>query len=92
MSSGERKWRSLKSIDESQKIQGNKKPGIWNVINEWSEMIQPKMVIVQSSNTYIQSKVKWEKTCLNIGEPSSKAKYEILSDSEKYRKGMLKRR
>ena len=25
--------------------------------------------------------VKWEKTCLNIGVPSSKAKYNMLSDS-----------
>lgn len=26
-------------------------------------------------------RVKWEKTCLNKGEPSSKAKYDILRDS-----------
>jgi len=28
-----------------------------------------------------------EKICLNIGEPSSKAKKKYISDSEKYREG-----
>ena len=32
-------------------------------------------------------KVQWEKTCWNIGEPSSKAKYYKFSISEKYCKG-----
>jgi hypothetical protein len=30
-----------------------------------------------------------DKICLNKGEPSSKAKYDILSDSEKYCKGRI---
>jgi len=28
---------------------------------------------------------------LNIGEPSSKPKYNLIIDSEKYREGMVKR-
>jgi hypothetical protein len=34
-------------------------------------------------------KVQREKTCWNIGEPSSKAKYNKFSDSEKYCKGIV---
>jgi len=41
------------------------------------------MVIVQYYLKLKWIKVKWEKTCLKKGEPSSKAKYYILSDSEK---------
>jgi len=36
---------------------------------------------------YIIKKVRWEITCLNVGVPSSKAKYYKFSDSEKYCKG-----
>jgi len=39
-----------------------------------------------------KKKVEREKTCLKIGEPSSKRKYVILSDSEEYREGKLKRK
>lgn len=39
----------------------------------------------------INEQVKWKLICLNKGEPSSKAKYNKLSDSEKYREGKMKR-
>lgn len=35
--------------------------------------------------------VKWGQSYLKIGELSSKAKYGVLSDSEEYREGKLKR-
>ena len=35
--------------------------------------------------------VKREKTCLNKGEPSSKLKYELMTDSAKYCEGKVKR-
>ena len=38
-----------------------------------------------------KNKVQWEKTCWNIGEPSSKAKYYKFRDSKKYCKGKVEK-
>jgi len=53
-----------------------------------------EIIIKEGENPVLskKKKVEREKTCLNIGEPSSKRKYVILSDSEKYREGRLKRK
>ena len=39
----------------------------------------------------IQSNTGHEESCVKIGGPSPKAKYDLVTDSEKYREGTVKR-
>ena len=52
----------------------------WNILLTLGKQIK-RETIISENESMISLKVKWV-ICLNIGEPSSKAKYGITSDSE----------